>query len=328
MRAIYVTAAGGPDVLDERDAPAPAPGPGEVAVRVAYAGVNYAEVMGRRGDYQPAPLPFIPGFEVSGHVAALGAGVTGFAVGQRVAAMTIIGGYAEVAVAPAAMVVPVPDGVDLRTAAAFPTIAPTAYALLHEVARVRPGEAVLVHAAAGGVGTVLGQMARALGAGRVIGTVGSADKVAYAARFGYDLVLPRDGFVEGVRAATGGRGVDAAFDSVGGQVLARSFEALAPMGRVVVFGNATNAPAAPLDAYALWFGNRSLLTYSIGHLSATDPAAVARQARAAMAMVADGRVRLDVTDVLPLADAREAHRRLEGRATVGKLLLAVGAEPA
>jgi len=325
MRAMFVTTTGGPEVLQEREAPDPSPGPGEIAIAVAYAGVNFAEVMARRGDYSPAPVPFIPGFEVSGRVAALGDGVTTFFVGQLVAAMTVTGGYAEIAIASAVMVVAVPAGVDLRTAAAFPTIAPTAYALLVDVARVRAGETIVVHAAAGGVGTVVGQMARLFGASRVFGTVGSAEKIAYTRRFGYDSVFVREGWVDAVRNETGGRGVDVVLDSVGGDVLAASFDALAPLGRVVVFGNATASSAVPLDSNALWFRNVSLLTYSIGHLSATDPARVARQAQAAMAMIGDGRVHLDITDVLPLSAAATAHRRLEGRLTTGKLLLAVGA---
>jgi NADPH:quinone reductase-like Zn-dependent oxidoreductase len=217
MRAVVVPQTGGPEVLELRDVPAPSPGEGEVSIDVAHAGVNYSEVMARRGDFH-VDLPLVPGLEVSGHIAAVGPGVTEFEAGQAVAALTLVGGYAEVAVARVPMVVPVPDAVDLRAAAGFPTIAPTAYALLVDVARLRQGEIVLVHAAAGGMGTVLGQIARYLGAGRVIGTVGSADKISYARRFGYDLVIERAGFADAVRRETGGRGVDVVLDSVGGAV--------------------------------------------------------------------------------------------------------------
>lgn len=323
MQAVVVPQTGGPDVLELREVPTPMPGEGEVSIHVAYAGVNYTEIMARRGDYRAADLPFVPGHEVSGHIAAVGPGVTEFETGQAVAAMTTIGGYAEIAVARVPMVVAVPDAVDLQAAGGFPTITPTAYALLVDVARLREGETVLVHAAAGGMGTVAGQIARYLGAGRVIGTVGSTDKIPYAQRFGYDLVVEREGFAHAVHRETSGRGVDVVLDSVGGTVLTESLAVLAPLGRAVTFGNSSGSPAVRAESLALWLQNAALMGYSIGTLSVSAPEVVARQARAAMALVADGHVRIDVTDVFPLGEAREAHRRLEGRRTTGKLLLSV-----
>jgi NADPH2:quinone reductase len=322
MRAVVVPQTGGPEVLEVREVPAPSPGEGEVSIDVAHAGVNYSEVMARRGDLH-VDLPFVPGLEVSGHIAAVGPGVTEFEAGQAVAALTLVGGYAEVAVAKVPMVVPVPDAVDLQAAAGFPTIAPTGYALLIDVARLRQGEIVLVHAAAGGMGTVLGQVARYLRAGRVIGTVGSAHKIPYARRFGYDLVIERAGFADAVRRETGGRGVDVVLDSVGGSVLTESLAALAPLGRAVVFGNSSSSPAVGADSLALWLQNAALMGYSIGTLTDSAPEVVARQARAAMVLVAEGHVHIDVTGVFPLAEVQEAHRRLEGRLTTGKLLLSV-----
>jgi NADPH2:quinone reductase len=295
---------------------------GEVSIHVAHAGVNYSEVMARRGDIQ-VDLPFVPGLEVSGHIAVVGPGVTEFEASQAVAALTMVGGYAEVAVAKVPMVVPVPDAVDLQAGAGFPTITPTAYALLIDVARLREGETVLVHAAAGGMGTVAGQIARYLGAGRVIGTVGSANKIPFARRFGYDIVVEREGFADAVRRQTGGRGVDVVLDSVGGAVLTESLAVLAPLGRAVVFGNSSGSPAVRAESLALWLQNAALMGYAIGTLTASAPAVVARQMRAALALVAEGRVRIDVTGVLPLGEAHEAHRRLEGRLTTGKLLLSV-----
>ena len=323
MQAVVVPQTGGPEVLELRDVPAPKPGEGEVSIHVAYAGVNYSEVMARRGDYRAADLPFVPGLEVSGHIAAVGPGVTEFEAGQAVAATMTIGGYAEVAVAKVPMVVAVPDAVDLQVAAGFPTITPTAYALLVDVARLRQGETVLVHAAAGGMGTVAGQIARYLGAGRVIGTVGSADKIPYAQRFGYELVVERQGFADAVRRETGGRGVDVVLDSVGGAVLTESLAVLAPLGRAVAFGNSSRSPAVGVESLVLWLQNAALMGYSIGTLSGSAPEVVTRQTRAALALVADGHVRIDVTEVFPLGQAPEAHRRLEGRRTTGKLLLSV-----
>jgi NADPH:quinone reductase len=323
MQAMVVPQTGGPDVLELRDVPAPTPAEGEVSIDVAYAGVNYAEVMERRGDYQPADLPFVPGLEVSRRVAAVGPGVTGFEVGQTVAAMTAVGGYAEIAVAKVPLVMAIPENVDLQTAGGFSTITPTAYALLVDVARLRKGETVLVHAAAGGMGTVLGQIARYPGAGRVIGTVGSSGKIPYARRFGYDIVVEREGFVDSVRRETNGRGVDIVLDSVGDAVLTESLGMLAPLGRVVIFGNSSQSPAVHVESLALFLQNAAVMGYSIGMLRASAPAVVTRQARAALALVADGDVRIDVTGIFPLGEAREAHRRLEGGRTTGKLLLSV-----
>jgi NADPH:quinone reductase len=326
MRAIVIPVTGAPEVLTPREIPAPEPGPGQVAIDVAYAGVNYAEVMLRRGDFAAGPLPIIPGYEVSGHIRALGAGVSGLRVGQPVAALTTIGGYAEVALAQEKLVFPldiVAGGLDLATAAAFPTIVPTAYALLGEVGRLRPGETVLVQAAAGGVGTIAGQLARYLGASRVIGVVGSAEKVAYAERFGYDVVLTRDAFGAAARELTGGAGVDLVLDSIGGGVFEASLEALAPLGRVVVFGNASASPPVSLSSLALFSTNRSVLGFSIGQLSAVAPERVQALSQAALPLVANGTLRIDVTDVQPLEAAAAVHTRLEQGATMGKLLLKV-----
>lgn len=193
MRAVVIPRFGESEVLEVREMPTPQPGPGQVAINVAFAGVNYAEVLYRRG-VVGVPLPFVPGIEVSGYVRAVGEGVTTLSLGQPVAALTIVdsGGYAEVVLASAAFTFPLDDldgTIDLATAAAFSSNTTTAYLLLSTSARLNTGESVLVHAAAGGVGSALGQMARNLGAGRVLGTVGTPDKVAYAQSLGYDHVL-------------------------------------------------------------------------------------------------------------------------------------------
>src|SRR6266567_385907 len=186
MKAIAVTAFGGPEVLQLTEVATPRPGQGQVVIRVAYAGVNFAEIMGRRGDYHASALPFVPGLEVSGHIHALGEGVEGLAIGQPVAAFTVTGGYADYVAASALLTFPLAEMIDLRTAAAFPTIVPTATALLSEVARLQPGESVLIHAASGGVSR--------------------EEKRAYARSFGYDDVVVQRDFVGQVRELTGGRG--------------------------------------------------------------------------------------------------------------------------
>ena len=203
MEAIALDTNGGPEVLRCGTVADPVPGPGEVLIRVAYAGVNYAEAEHRRGVFGPAEGLEIPGLEASGHVAALGEGVTGLDVGRRVAAyLPRFGGYAEQVVTDARFVLPQPDGVDLITAGGFGCVAPTAYGVVAAAGRVQAGETVLIHAASGGVGSFAVQVAQQLGAGRIIGTVGSAAKIAYAQSLGYDLVIPRAGFGPAVLEAT------------------------------------------------------------------------------------------------------------------------------
>jgi len=325
MKAALVTEYGGPDALRMADVPVPEPGPGQVAIDVAYAGVNYAEVMARRGALPAFAPPFVPGLEVSGTVRALGEGVEGLRVGQAVGALTTRGGYAEVALAPAAVTYPLgADGeADLVVGAALPTIVPTAWALVHDVARVRAGEDVLVHAAAGGVGTVVGQIARRAGAGRVLGVVGTAAKAAFAERFGYDEVLVGERWDEQARAATRGRGLDVVLDSIGGTVRERSFELLAPLGRIVFYGNACDEPEVGFPGSRLRAEVKSTLGFSITALAAAAPERARALAERALAAVARGQLEVPITDVLPLEQAQQAHRLLEGRMTTGKLVLEI-----
>lgn len=330
MKASVITDFGGPEVLQVRDVPIPEPGPGQVAIRVAYAGVNFAETMARRGGLHSAQPPFVPGLEVSGHIQALGEGVEGLRVGQAVAALTGSGGYAEVALAYAAFTFPLDvagEPIELATAAAFPTIVPTAYDLLVNVARLRQGEAVLIHAAAGGVGTVAGQLARHLGAGLVLGTVSSPQKAAYAQAFGYDHVLLRDDFLQGTRELTRGRGVDIVLEAIGEPVRSQSLEILAPLGRLVIFGNANDSQgrlqSLPLHPGTAIHDNKAIMGYSLGNLSQTAPHLLAASARQALNLLVQAPIKIDITATLPLAQASEAHRRLEAGATTGKLLLRV-----
>ncbi len=328
MQTVSIQRFGGPEVLQVLDSPVPQPGPNEITLDVAYAGVNYAEVLFRRGVVQDLPLPFTPGIEVSGYVRALGSGVVGLDLGQRVAALSIVngGGYAQTVTVSSALVVPVPDGLSLEVAAAFPSNTTTAYLVWRELAHLRSGETVLVHAAAGGVGSVLGQMAHALGAGRVIGTVGNPTKIAYAASLGYDNIILADGFETSVRDLTGGQGVGVAVDQVGGSARQGSLNLLHPLGRLIVMGNASDASDVPISPLELWFTSKAVLGFNLQLVSATDPERVGRAMRAALAHVSSGEVRVDVTGVFSLAEAAEAHRRLESRSTTGKLVLRVGGE--
>lgn len=322
MRAIEFQEYGGPEVLKVVEADVPEPGPGQVSVDVAHAGVNFADLKARAEGYRVAALPFRPGLEVSGRVRALGAGVEGLTVGQEVTALTDGGAYADVAVADAVTVFPLPAGVDLRTAATLPTVLPTAYALVHAVGRLQPGESVLVQGAAGGIGTVVGQLAKEAGAGTVYGVVSSAPKAEYARSHGYDEVFVGD-FEKAVRSATGDRGVDLALDPVGGDTLRASLASLAVFGRLVSFGNASSAEPWSVGQPELYPTGVSVGGFSVLSLARTAPTALRALAERAFATVADGTVSLPVTAEFTLPEAAEAHRLMGARTSTGKLLLRV-----
>ncbi|GFE14835.1 NADPH:quinone reductase [Streptomyces glebosus] len=324
MRAVEFQEYGGPEVLTAVERAVPEPGPGEVSIDVAYAGVNFADLKARAEGYRVPSLPFRPGLEVSGRVRAVGAEVTGLRPGQEVAALTDGGGYAETVVAAAATVFPLPEGADLRRAATLPTVLPTAHALVHEVGRLRAGETVLVQGAAGGIGTVVGQLARAAGAGAVLGVVSTAAKAGYARRHGYDEVFVGPDFAAEVRRATGGRGVDLALDPVGGDTFRRGLSALAVFGRLVSFGNASSAEPWQVGQPELYPSGRSVAGFSILALAGTAPDALRALAERAFRTVTDGTVELPVTAEFPLAEAAEAHRLIGSRQSTGKLLLRVG----
>ncbi|MFJ1587115.1 zinc-binding alcohol dehydrogenase family protein [Streptomyces sp. NPDC088197] len=324
MRAIVFEQYGGPEVLRLADVPRPSPGPGEVTVDVAWAGVNFADVKARAEGYRVEALPFRPGLEVSGLIREVGPDVTDFTPGQEVAAFLDGGGYAETALAPAATVFALPAGLDLRTGATLPSVLPTAYALLHEVGRLREGDTVLVQGAAGGVGTVAGQLARLGGAAAVYGVVSSLDKADHALKSGYDEVFMAATFDTDVRAATGGRGVDIALDPVGGETFRRTLGTLGRFGRLVSFGNAGSEEPwriGPADTYPLGL---SVSGFSVLGMAAQEPQRLRRIADAAFRTVTDGDVELPVSAEFPLERAAEAHRLLESRRSTGKLLLRVG----
>ncbi|WP_329243583.1 zinc-binding dehydrogenase [Actinoallomurus sp. NBC_01490] len=317
MKTVTIPEFGGAEVLRVDEVAIPEPGPGQVSIDVAYAGANFAEILYRRGVVD-VPLPFVPGIEVAGRIRAVGAGVEGLAAGQPVAALTIVdgGGYAEVVVTSAALVAPL-DGLDIEpaVAAALPSNGTTAFLVLDRVARIEPGESVLVHAAAGGVGSQLGQVARLLGAGRVVGTVGGQAKIETARSFGYDEVILRD------RLADAGE-FDIVVDMVGGPARRASLERLAPMGRLVVMGNASGAEDVGVPANELWFANKTVSGFNLAAFSAAFPEEAGRALRRAVEAAAKGTLRVRV-EALPLERAAEAHRRIESGATTGKLVLQV-----
>jgi NADPH:quinone reductase-like Zn-dependent oxidoreductase len=327
------------DVLELESFPMPRPGPGELRVSVAYAGVNYADVIARRGFYKWAPpLPTCVGFEVSGTVAELGAGVSGFAVGDRVVAITRFGGYADELVIEARRAFPVPPGKSLAEAAAIPAVHVTAWRALCEVARVRRGESVLIQAVAGGVGLAALQMAKQLGL-VTYGTASSDEKLAFARGHGLDHAInyaERD-FEAEVMALTYGRGVDCVLDSLGGAGLRKGYRCLARGGLVVTIGAAQVAPAQR-GALSLLKSGLELLRGGVFHpfqliednrgiagvqvlLLWDDLESLERGMGQILSWWQEGALRPHVDRVFPLEAAREAHAYLESRRSRGKLLL-------
>ncbi len=324
MKAMVVPRFGGPEVFELQELPTPEPGPGEVTIDVDFAGVNFTDIRNRRGDGAGSP-PMVVGVEAAGRIRALGEGVTGFEVGQPVCALTGGHSYAEVATANAQRVYALPDVlVGDPVSGGVSVVAPFSLLLLRVAARIRPDEVVLLHGAAGGVGATVAQVARELGLGVVYGTVGTPEKIAYARQYPFADVFPRDTFVEAVHESTGGRGVDVVLDPMGGETRRRSIDILAPFGRLVHFGNASAEPEVAPAALEMRSRGLGYVGYSsAGHMF-RDPVGVRPHAEEAIAMVADGRVRIDVTDVRPLEEAAIVHELLgSGRAT-GKFVLSVG----
>lgn len=321
MRAVEFQEYGGPEVLKVVAADIPEPQAGQVTIDTAYVGVNFADLKARAEGYRVPSLPFRPGLEVSGRVRAVGEGVEGLRPGQAVVALVEGGAYAEVVLAEPATVFPLPEGLDLRTAATLPTMLPTAHALLHEVGRLRAGESVLVHGAAGGIGTAAGQLARAAGAGAVYGVVSSLGKAEHALKHGYDEVFTAATFSDDVCRATGGRGVDLVLDPVGGDTLRRGLEALAVFGRLVSFGNASGAEPWRVGQPELYPYGSSVAGFSILTLARSAPEELRSLTERAFRKVTDGTVSLPVTAEFALSDAAEAHRLMGGRTSTGKLLL-------
>jgi NADPH2:quinone reductase len=321
--AIRIHTTGGPEVLSWEAVDVPAPGPGEVRLRQTAVGLNYIDVYFRTGLY-PAALPFIPGLEGAGVVDALGPDVTTLAVGDRVAyASAPSGAYAEVRLMPAARLVKLPDGISEQQAAAMMLQGMTVEYLLRRTYAVRPGDTILVHAAAGGVGLILCQWAKHLGA-TVIGTVGADEKAALARANGCDhpVVYTREDFHARVMDITHGAKVPVVYDAVGRDTFAKSLDCLAPRGLMVLFGQASG-PVPPFELGqlaakgSLFITRPTLFTYTAQRADLEDSAG------ALFDVVARGAVRIAVNQTYPLREAAAAHRDLEARRTTGSTVLTV-----
>jgi NADPH:quinone reductase len=320
MRAIRVHRTGGPDELKLETAADPVPGPGQARVRVAYAGVNFIDVYHRTGLY-PMALPLTPGSEAAGVVDAIGDGVTEVRVGDRVACAMQPGSYAEQMVTDAWKLVPVPPAVGLDRAAAVMLQGLTAHYLTHSTFPLRAGHVALVHAAAGGVGLLLCQVAKRCGA-RVIGTVSTEAKAELARGAGADEVVlyTKESFKDAARRFSGGNGVDVVYDSVGRTTFDDSIDSLRRRGMLVLFGQ-SSGPVPPVDPGILNRKGSLFLTRPglVHHVA--DRAELLGRAQDLFRWMAAGELSVRIDRVLPLDRAAEAHRLLEGRATAGKLLL-------
>lgn len=316
--AVIIDRTGGPEVLAWRECAVSDPGPGEARVRQTAVGLNFIDVYHRRGMYPLPALPAVLGVEAAGRIEAIGPGVTDIVVGDRVAyAGGPTGAYSEARVVPADRLVKVPDGIDDQRAAAMMLKGMTAEYLLRRTFRVESGHTILVHAAAGGVGLIACQWAKALGA-TVIGTVGTSQKAKVAAEYGCDhpIVTSEEDFVSRVKALTGGRGVPVVYDSVGNDTFMRSLDCLAPRGLMVSFGQASGM-VPPLDVTVLsGKGSLYLTRPTLFHYTATREDLLA-SAAAVFAVVLSGAVRVEIGQTYPLRDASRAHADLEARRTMG-----------
>ena len=320
MKAIQINATGGPEVLELAELPIPVPGPGQVLIRIEAIGVNFIEIYFRKGTYKAA-LPLIPGSEAAGTVEDLGSGVNGFKPGDLVASVAVAGSYAEYALVPAAQLVKVPAGLSPEKAAAAMLQGMTAHYLAHSTYPLKAGETVLVQAGAGGVGMLLTQMAKRIGA-RVITTVSSDAKVEFSREAGASDVInyTTQDFEAEVKRLTNGKGVDVVYDSVGKTTFDKSLNCLRPRGMLVLFGG-SSGPVPPFDLIQL-SGKGSLFVTrpTLWHYVATR-AELESRAGDVLGWAASGELKLRTEHVYSLTDAAQAQTDMESRKTTGKILL-------
>ncbi|MGA1981461.1 MAG: quinone oxidoreductase [Acidobacteriaceae bacterium] len=320
MRAIQITETGGPDVLVFRELPTPEPGPGQVLIQIEACGVNFIDVYQREGRYA-VPLPFIPGQEAAGTVIALGSDVTSAKVGDRVAWCHVMGTYAEYAVVPVSKLIAIPEDVSTRQAAAAMLQGMTAHYLAHSTYPIQRGDDVLIHAGAGGVGLLLIQMAKHLGA-RVVTTVSTEEKATLAHRAGADeaILYTREDFAAKVSQLTGGRGVPVVYDSVGKTTFEGSLGCLRTRGMMVLYGG-SSGPVPPFDLIQLSTRGSLFVTRPTLKDYTTTREELELRAGDVLRWVSEGSLKLRLEHNYPLAEAAQAHRDLQARKTTGKVLL-------
>ena len=320
MKAVRAHEIGGPEVLRYEDVPDLSPGPDQALIDISAIGVNYTDVSSRKGANPPASLPWTPGREAAGVVRAIGANVTEVSVGDRVGYAMYTGSYAQQAVVPSRLLVPLPENMGFEVGAATLLQAMTAHFLTFGITRVNPGDRVLVHAGAGGVGLLLIQMLRKVGA-HIFTTVSTADKAHLAADAGADeaILYTESDFEEEIARATGGEGLKVVFDAVGRTTFHKSVNCLGRRGYMVFYGQASG-PVGDIDSGILRNGSKFLTRPSLGDYTASREELLHR-ANEVLSWVQSGELNLRIGLTLPLAEAAEAHRQLEGRLTTGKILL-------
>jgi putative PIG3 family NAD(P)H quinone oxidoreductase len=323
MHAITIPEPGGPEALVWAEVPDPVPGEGEVLVEVVASAVNRADILQRQGFYNPPPgaSPY-PGLECSGRIAALGSGVSGWAVGDEVCALLAGGGYAEKVVVPAGQLLPVPEGVDLTRAAALPEVVCTVWSNVFMIAHLRPGETLLVHGGSSGIGTMAIQLAKAVGA-KVAVTAGTKEKLERCAELGADILINyrEQDFVAEIKQATGGAGADVILDNMGAKYLDRNVQALAVSGRLAIIGM-QGGVKGELNIGTLLAKRAAISATSLRARPLNEKAAIVAAVREHVwPLLAGGHVRPVVDREVPMAEAAEGHRVVEASGHVGKVLL-------
>ncbi|MGW3493194.1 NAD(P)H-quinone oxidoreductase [Streptomyces sp. NPDC001020] len=325
MYAITIPEPGGPEALVWAEVPDPVPAEGEVLVDVVASAVNRADLLQRQGRYSPPPgaSPY-PGLECSGRIAALGPGVSGWAVGDEVCALLAGGGYAEKVAVPAGQLLPVPGGLDVRQAAALPEVTCTVWSNVFMIAHLRPGETLLVHGGSSGIGTMAIQLAKAVGA-RVAVTAGSKEKLDRCAELGADVLINyrEQDFVEEVRQATAGTGADVILDNMGAKYLDRNVQALAVNGRLAIIG-LQGGVQGELNIGTLLRKQAAITATSLRARPLSEKTAIVAAVREHIwPLIASGHVRPVIDRELPMSDAAAAHRVLDESGHIGKVLLAL-----
>ncbi|MFD4815468.1 quinone oxidoreductase family protein [Peribacillus butanolivorans] len=324
MKAIQFEEYGGPEVLKMTDKDKPVPTGHEVLIEIDCVGVNYADTARREGQYVvPTPLPFIPGAEIAGVVVEVGEEVTKIKPGTRVVSLIEAGGYAEYALSDEFSAIPLPDVIQFHEAVALPLQGLSAYHIIKTMGRLQQGETVLVHAAAGGVGTIAVQLAKIFGAGKVIATASTEEKLELAKKLGADILInyTKEGWEQEVREATGGKGVDVALEMVGGDIFNKTLKCLAPFGRLVVFGNASRE-AYTMNPQVLMRRNQSVVGFFLPQIM-KKPDLLLPSIKELFSYVASGKLTLTIGGIYPFEQAADVHEEMNSRQTKGKLILQV-----
>ncbi|WP_409298985.1 zinc-binding alcohol dehydrogenase family protein [Peribacillus sp. SCS-26] len=322
MKAIQFTEYGTPEVMNAVELPVPEPGSREVLIKVHAAGVNYADTARREGQYVvPTPLPFVPGAEIAGVIEKIGSGVTSVKEGMRAACLIESGGYAEYALADERSIIPLPEGLTYIQAASLPLQGLSAYHILKTMGRLEKGESVLVHAAAGGVGTIAVQLARLFGAGTVIATASTRDKLELAGDLGADVLInyTEDGWEQKVLEATGGKGVDVALEMAGGRIFYETLKCLAPFGRLIIYGVASGVQSK-FHPSSLMAKNQSVTGFFLPQIM-RKPELLKASLSELFNLFGEGSLKLPEGQSFPLEEAGKAHSLLQERKTKGKLIL-------